>query len=428
MVFSSTNIETPDTPAIFHDISGQELIETWPNLPRRARLGLLKAFAQTVERYEKSGYLLEDISIHGSRFTLPPQKPAVQLWPPPSEKSTQRIPHTRYIYLLSKWYDETRDLLQANEFTYLMRQLKRSSCIDRECQEFAGKQIMALSQQRSASVANRFYAQNLNSGLTEDDRVGYWQPAPQIGPASLLAHIITAETDPATHFYKRGDTNMVFQASLLGEDCVIKRHDITKQKDQVKYRYRKSRGRRAWAAAKTLKRMNIATPAPLGFADTIQDDGTLTSYFVSRAIPGARSAREYIKPQLHNLPADVRQRVSGQLIHMLFELYSHGIYHSDTKTSNMLVTEEQSEADRTFHWIDLDSMQFGINATRPLMIRNLIQLNGSIGTRISREDRLFFLSQFAERFPWARSTRVIRTIERKTRKRLLREVKRECGH
>jgi hypothetical protein len=209
---------------------------------------------------------------------------------------------------------------------------------------------------------------------------------------------------------------------------VIKRHDITAPRDLLKYRFRKSRARRAWATGKALTLMGIGTPVPLGWVEGQQTESGHTSYLITRLMPDAHSAREYIKPQLHKQSRETRIAVGQQILELLLELYEHGIYHADTKTSNMLVTHAEADDARAFHWIDLDSVRFGVTPTRALILRNLIQLNGSIGTKIDRADRMYFLERLAERFPWATDESVPQAIEEKTRMRLLREVRRECGH
>lgn len=415
-------------PREHSELTGLELKNRWSALPRSIRFRLLRALAQTIARYYRKGYALQEVNLLEARYCIGPDAPSVQFWPPPSRTARRRMTHAKFESLLAGWHDQTASFTHSREQYFVLRELLRDQGVDDETIVYAGERISSLSRRRAMMFARNSAEHHLRKGTGHNHSAGYWEPHPKTSPDELLRTVFAIEQHPDTPFLKRGNVNQVFRGTIMGEDCIIKRHNIVDPIDQFKYRFRKSRARRAWATAKAMHMLGIPTPDPLGFVETRHPDGMLTSYYVSRTIPEARTARQYIKPSMHHESEPTRRQVAHELLDMLIQLYDHGIYHADTKTGNMLVTNENDPEQRRFYWIDLDAVRFGVTPTRALVIRNLIQLNGSIGTRIKREDRLYFLSQVARRFTWARDPVLPDQIEAETRERLLREVRRECGH
>lgn len=206
----------------------------------------------------------------------------------------------------------------------------------------------------------------------------------------------------------------IARATLGEQDVVIKKFPRT-WKDW----FRLSRGRRAWAAALTLKALEIPTVEPLGFLET--RDG---SFFVYEYLEG-KTARAWIKPTLHKLEVSERHAVADELLTLLLTLYRRGMVHGDTKAGNLLVIDPEDPKRRRYAWIDLESVRPSFKPSRKQILNNLVQLNGSIGTRVSREDREYFQEQLAATYDWAAEGDVADYVERRTRERLQREVRRE---
>jgi hypothetical protein len=112
---------------------------------------------------------------------------------------------------------------------------------------------------------------------------------------------------------------------------------------------------------------------------------------------------------------------------MLLTLYQYGIYHRDTKTANMLLHDPTNNSRRTFLWIDLECVQTGVIPTRHRIIRNLVQLNGSLGEQVSTADRYAFLRDLSQIYPWLNTPASINKIRRWTERRLWKERILGCG-
>lgn len=210
------------------------------------------------------------------------------------------------------------------------------------------------------------------------------------------------------------NSTWIARAMLEEKDVVIKKFPRT-WKDW----FRLSRGRRAWAAALTLKALEIPTIEPLGFLETRNG-----SFFVYEYLEGS-TARAWIKPTFHKRALAERRAVADELLTLLLTLYRRGVVHGDTKAGNLLVLDPEDPTRRHYAWIDLESVRPSFKPSRKQILNNLVQLNGSIGTRITREDREYFREQLSETYDWAAEDDVAAYVERRTRERLQREVRRE---
>jgi hypothetical protein len=106
---------------------------------------------------------------------------------------------------------------------------------------------------------------------------------------------------------------------------------------------------------------------------------------------------------------------------LFLQLYRNRIYHGDTKSANILLRSPDKPDRRAFFWIDLECVKFGVLPTRRQIIRNLVQLNGSLGSKVLEEDRMAFLHDMSQFYPWLAQPGVAKKIRRWTRRRLLKQ-------
>jgi hypothetical protein len=274
----------------------------------------------------------------------------------------------------------------------------------------------------SAAIYRRYLRTDPLGPLRRSYRV-HW---PHGNPETLLADVLEAEENPPK-ILKKSHINTVIRAKIDGRDLVIKRFRDPRLKQRLKYLFRNSRSRRAWAAASTLRDAGIDTPAPLGF---IECSGSLLPgccYALTEYVSDAIPARRWIKAWLHQRPEDFRVRFRADLLACLKGLYDRGIYHADTKAGNLLLTDPEDPARRRFWWIDLDCVSFGVSPSRRQVMRNLVQLNGSIGSKLPDEDRLAFVHELGEFFPYLREPGVADHLRAWTLERLSREQRGLCG-
>jgi len=212
----------------------------------------------------------------------------------------------------------------------------------------------------------------------------------------------------------------VYRMEIFGKDTLVKMFRSLHFYD----RFRVSKGRHSWAIAKTMEAMNLNTPNPYGFLELSNGD----SFYFCAYESTQQDARSWIKPWLHQKSPELKNAIHQDLLTEFTRIYQTGIYHSDTKASNMLIAHPEDNERRSFLWVDIESVCIPLILNTHKVRKNLIQLNGSIGRKISRNERVDFLEDVAKEFPLLSSNRNLRKIEHETRKRLKRELLKICGY
>lgn len=285
---------------------------------------------------------------------------------------------------------------------------------------------------RLRATVRRAHAQYLKTGGIPLQKDGItWKVSTTSHLESTAQEVLQAALEIDNHpetWLKRSAINLVSATNLGNRTLVFKRYDMLGRRQQLHYRFRASRARRAWAAALTMRDFAISTPEPFALIEGFRGSRPIQSFYVHDFLKEAVTARQWIKPHLHRATPEVREQVRHELREMLLNLYRHGMYHGDTKTGNLLVTDTDDPERRTWSWIDLECVQVAVQPTRRRVMRNLVQLNGSVGSKIEEADRLAFLKDLSEDFPWMTGARVADTIRKRTMKRLRRELSKECGH
>jgi hypothetical protein len=422
---SGTGGFSPDPPDS-NALSGEQLVARWRKLPPALRYRILHHAGEQLRRYHHSGASLLDINLRHSHFN--PETREVCLWPPPSSRPHLPLSHFQQLRLLARWHTELEMRLNTREAIQFLSGFMHKDAANYDAIRGALHRIRHYALTEARKLSRRIYQGHLHAGKLGSGGRGSWRSDPSVTPHQLRNALAEAEQSPALQRLKQSEHIQVFRVPLLDQDVVVKRYDAYKARDLAKGWARASRGRQAYAAACTLQELQVETPRPLGFLECLHPDGHPVSYFINTWLPETRTARAFIKPWLHQQPVETRHAVSQQLFSLLNQLYDKGIYHGDTKASNLLVQDESDDAQRRFFWIDLESMQFGIKPMRYHILRNLVQLNGSIGRKLPAEERIAFLHRFYPVYEWARDPKLPALIESKTRTRLLRELNRVCGY
>lgn len=234
--------------------------------------------------------------------------------------------------------------------------------------------------------------------------------------AALRAH-------DATHI-KQSEVAQVTRTHLHGEDVVIKRHRFSKPGKRLKYLWRMSRARRAWAAGLALQRLGLPVAEPLGFLEVMRNGRVTDSYIINRWLPTTRTARE-LATDLRGAPRAERRRAIAMWRETWLATLQRGIYHADTKLSNALV--QTCDAQSVVHWIDLECVHIGGRITPYRLLRNIVQMNGSLAADFPLRDRLWFLQKLPAGLRWLASHRANRIIAWWTARRLGNEKTGKAG-
>lgn len=192
-------------------------------------------------------------------------------------------------------------------------------------------------------------------------------------------------------------------------------------------RWRSSRAKLAWAAGRALAELGVPAVEAVGFVEDSPDIGPFRSCLVMRELPGQINLREWVRRHHRALDADMWRAWRERLCSSWLQLGRAGVYHDDTKALNVLTRVEWSAAPHPLTWIDLESVRIGHRPGRRGILRNLVQLNGSLRKWVPDSERAGFLEQAAGEYPWLRAWWVKPLIRHWTRRRLLHEVRTRCG-
>lgn len=419
-------LDTPGaTPVFWQDLSSR-----WSTFPRRTRLNHLKSAAGRVRSLWQGSM---DITALPLDLLLYQPESGSAAFP---EHLLTRLPKplsvARLLEKLADWHADARLTLAPSEGRFFLRHLLADESIDPGCLRNAAAEIDDMADTQAQIRAFKLYRSALGGQRTAFSRWrqsmrGFWATDPRIKAADLHEAIQRAEADPATQIVKDGARIQVLRANLFGHDALIKRYDLVPLGDRLKYIFRPSRARRAWAAAQALVRLRLPTPEPLGCLEIFRSGIPVRSYYICAFLTDAAAARTWIEPNFVDQPEALRTDFRKHLLRTLLALYRHGVYHADTKTTNMLLSNPMDPARRAFFWIDLECVRFGIVPGRHQLVRNLVQVNGSLGLKVSDHDRLRFLHDLARHYPWVTHKDVIRKICDWTRRRLDNERRRQCG-
>lgn len=152
------------------------------------------------------------------------------------------------------------------------------------------------------------------------------------------------------------------------------------------------------------------------------------SFFISEEIEGGKTADDYWRESLAamNGSAGFMRRAAflKRLGELFRSLHVQGVYHNDLKDANILVTRHEQDRAETLHLLDLEGIRRFDFLNRRRRIKNLVQLNRTMGRLLSATQRLRCLraylgSSYADR---AERRKWIVDIEEESRRRNLRSL------
>lgn len=184
---------------------------------------------------------------------------------------------------------------------------------------------------------------------------------------------------------------------------------------------------RSLRAAAILLGKGFVTAPPLAVMEYRSLGVLVKSIYIAEELTGAQSVESYWLNQLRTFRGETRYRIRyaylTQLARLLCSLHRNGIYHNDLKSANILALPDPQAR---FGLIDLQGLRSCCFISWRRRIKNLAQLNRTLGVHLTRAERLAFLNEYANGLSLTHRAklRLIRKVIIQTEKQRIRELNR----
>jgi len=180
----------------------------------------------------------------------------------------------------------------------------------------------------------------------------------------------------------------------------VKRYNVFSWRYQVGSLFGRSAALRSWVGAETLLHAGFHTGQPIAAAEC-RSWGMLTkSFYLSEEVPGAVTADDYwCKEMLALAGGNGFRRRRGflkRLANLFRSLHRVNIYHNDLKDANILVRADRGGESESFYLLDLEGIRRFRRLSARRKVKNLMQLNRTLGRFVRKIDKHFFLKCYLE--------------------------------
>ncbi len=216
---------------------------------------------------------------------------------------------------------------------------------------------------------------------------------------SFLGDFNTLYREHPENALKNSPESVIFRVDRPGQiPFCVKWYKKRGGLDDLKEWVRGGRVLRAWKAGNGLAARGIPVATPYAMVKTRQG-GVL----LMEAVEGVELDRLLFQLLLLKGQAvwRLKRNLAEHLGHLMGLLHHKGIFHADMKACNIMVAEEDEFPSVTL--MDYDYVRFFDTLPMKLMMKNLVQLNNSIPSGISRSLRLRFLRAYVGNYPDAPS-------------------------
>ena len=175
------------------------------------------------------------------------------------------------------------------------------------------------------------------------------------------------------------------------ESVCIKEYRYPSFLEKIIYSFFRSSARKAWFAAHGILALNFLTPQPIALIEEKRFRMLKKSFFIMEDISDFLPCYKYVSEKFScydKVTVGKKQMFVSRLAASLRQFHESGVYHSDLKGSNIMITELPDTWN--IFYIDLDRVYFNKRITLKKKIKNLTQLNASMPNCITYTDRLRF--------------------------------------
>jgi hypothetical protein len=174
-------------------------------------------------------------------------------------------------------------------------------------------------------------------------------------------------------------------------DCHVKQFKAFSLRKRLENLFVPPGAFRAWKGAKRLIAGGIATPVPI--AALAWKSGLLReSFFISKTIPHSTISVHYFKKHFTDAAEFTKEKANflQSMARAFRRLHDADIYHNDLKDYNILVNSDDASEHLNFWFLDVDCVSSFRGVTASRRIKNLAQLDRTLGKEMKPSDKMSF--------------------------------------
>jgi serine/threonine protein kinase len=178
----------------------------------------------------------------------------------------------------------------------------------------------------------------------------------------------------------------------------VKRYNSSSLRQRIGSIFAWSGGVKSLRGAAVLKRNGIATAKPIAAVEERRQGAVHRSFYLSQEILGGVTVDAYWLNSLKPLPflegRRRRRMFLDQLGELFRRLHGQGVYHNDLKDANILAVPVGDGESIDFYLLDLEGVRQYPVLSESRRIKNLVQLNRTLGRHLTGTQRLTFLRTY----------------------------------
>jgi serine/threonine protein kinase len=178
----------------------------------------------------------------------------------------------------------------------------------------------------------------------------------------------------------------------------VKRYNALSWRYRFGALFESSRALRSLSGAAILAESGIQTARPLAAVESRSWGMLNKCFFLSEEIEGGKTTGAYWRQDLLTVRGKEgmrgRRRFMRSMGELFRSLHEQGIYHNDLKDANIVVRADSNGSEERFYLVDLEGIRRSRRLTRRRQVKNLVQLNLSLGAYLRPTDKLRFLASY----------------------------------
>ena len=203
----------------------------------------------------------------------------------------------------------------------------------------------------------------------------------------------TLEPGAPARVLKQNHGTTVTLVSLPGGAVVVKHHRLDTWRRWGDALLQGSPARRAWHGAQLLQAWGFPVPQPLAVVEKRVAGTVRESVYCCEGLLTQVPLDVYWRERQQHWPLQQRRTFLRALAEFLRTFHAAGLYAGDLRDANLLV-EEQGDTHWKFYLVDLDRVVHHAPLGQRRRLKNLVQLERTLGRSARVSERLFFLYHY----------------------------------